>query len=100
VIATAWATAWATAKNRAKHYCTLWLDLIWRDCCRQHDEDYSAKAGGPTRWHSDLDLAACVWASSWSPSLGPVQRWLVRANAVLMFCGVRSFGWLFWHGRR
>jgi len=73
--------------TKASDWCTMWPDT-WREydyslCCQQHDLDYA----NPfiTRWDADVALLICVKNSS--------QPFL----AVIMFIGVRCFGWMFKH---
>jgi|TARA_A100001391_G_scaffold44812_4_gene26295 hypothetical protein len=67
--------------------CTLWIDGIagtnWRHCCEVHDAAYSSLAN---KLFADLDLARCVGESG-----APIM-------AVVMFCGVTLFGWI-WYAR-
>jgi hypothetical protein len=67
--------------------CTLWIDGLagvdWRHCCEVHDAAYSALSD---KLMADLGLAQCV-AQSGAPIM-----------AVVMFCGVTFFGWI-WYAR-
>lgn len=66
--------------------CTAWPEGDWEDCCNDHDQAY--RSGKPTfrfRRRADLHLLHCVTRKGY-----PVL-------AVLMFFGVRGFGWIPWH---
>lgn len=66
--------------------CTAWPEGDWEDCCRDHDTAYrSGKRHFAHRRRADLHLLSCV-AKKGYPLLG-----------VLMFLGVRGFGWVPWH---
>lgn len=66
--------------------CTAWPDGDWEDCCRDHDVAYrSGHRGFAQRRRADLHLLTCVRKKGY-PGL-----------AVLMFLGVRGFGWLPFH---
>lgn len=75
-----------------KDYCTGWPDDIdGRDfsiCCEKHDEAY-AKGGFFKKFKSDFELARCVWNKADGNNY-------VRWNAVKMYLGVSTFGWIFW----
>lgn len=66
--------------------CTLWPDREKnRACCAQHDTDYAL---GVPRRYADRELLICLLEHGYSATL-----------AVLMWVGVRIFGWPFylWH---
>jgi len=67
---------------KKKDFCTLWPDCNYGMVCAQHDEDYHTHQ--VSRWVADVDLLKGVYAAG-----HPVI-------AVVMFVGVRSFGWIFW----
>lgn len=64
--------------------CTFWLNRLgpydWRNCCVQHDWDYSHLV---PKWTADAHLAHCVNAIL--PSMG-----------TLMWLGVATFGCLWY----
>lgn len=66
-----------TVKNR----CTLFPDSTYADCCKLHDTLYRI---GEDRAGADQELLICVAQNG--------RPWL----AVMMFLGVRLFGWPFW----
>ena len=52
------------------------------DCCNQHDEQYS-KASTVSRSNADANLLRCIWKQSYF-------------YAVVVYLGVRCFGWMFY----
>lgn len=75
-----------------KDYCTGWPDEIdgrdFSECCEKHDEVY-AKGGFLNKFKGDYDLAKCVWNKA-------DGNWYVKWNAIKMYLGVSTFGWIFW----
>jgi hypothetical protein len=77
-------------------WCTAWPErwghIDWSPCCKEHDEDYS-KIKKLTGWKNlfkriwlrrkaDYKLGRCVWDKGLPPM------------GVIMFFGVRLFGWI------
>lgn len=76
-------------------HCTGWFEGWWSHCCEIHDSQY---ANSINRYVSDVDLLKCVTNSypevlMNSPELAVV---ISGAIAVIMFAGVRLFGWYFY----
>lgn len=66
--------------------CSGWPDGDWEDCCFFHDIAYrSGDYGFWARRKADVELFACV-ARKGYPGI-----------AILMFFGVRAFGWVPFH---
>lgn len=82
--------------NIIRGHCTLWPDKIFVDyslSCLAHDIAYTGgfKAKLKGDWSLLLDVwATAVVAEKWW------QRAILRANAVLMYAGVSTFGTLIW----
>ncbi len=62
-----------------KDNCTLWFEGNWGHCCEAHDFHYSAMST-ISRYEADKHLYKCVKQKS-------------RPIAILMFIGVRLFGY-------
>ena len=65
-----------------------WGDIDFSECCHKHDLDYTYIKTLPTvwqrakaRWKADNDLMICVRKKGLPPM------------GLLMFAGVRMFGW-------
>lgn len=73
--------------TKASNWCTLWPDrwinYDYSACCKIHDEDYANP--GISRWDADLALCQCV------------AKHANTTMAVVMFLGLRLFGWAFKH---
>jgi hypothetical protein len=98
--------------------CTLFIDGTHTSCCDLHDADYYL---GINRKVADLNLKKCVrrvrkkqWIEEarsiklipckfcrgvqWTKLWLKYKAWMVLC--CLMYLGVRTFGWHFWHKRR
>ena len=64
----------------AKDYCTLFPDGSWGNCCKQHDDDYTAGSGIKQK-EADERLRYCLEQGG-RPVVG-----------FIMFWGLRLFGW-------
>ena len=62
--------------------CTLFPDLSWKNCCKQHDVDYERQV--VSRKEADKKLFICVKSKC-------------KIVAPIMYIGVRVFGWYFWN---
>ena len=80
--------------------CSMWVDGphccpdLWSDCCRKHDEETPWYLW----WKIDIELAGCVYASSYSDKLNNhnVQRLITRyIMPVTMWVGLQLFGYIF-----
>lgn len=69
------------------NHCTLFPDGNWADCCYSHDVAYVRQT--VSRKEADRKLLDCVKAKC-------------KVIGVIMYAGVRLFGWYFWnkHTRR
>lgn len=66
--------------------CSGWPNGGWVDCCDEHDRAYRCGSSSfLERRKADLNLMRCVMKKGY-PRMG-----------VLMFFGVRAFGWMPWH---
>ena len=73
------------------NYCTLFPEGWWPHCCAAHDAAYAAQTA---RDVADMDLLRCVVASATSsPALAVVSAVI----GVVMYIGVRVFGWFFYN---
>lgn len=63
--------------------CTLWPEGTWSECCALHDRRYENKR--LTRYQADKLLFRCV------------NRKSNIKMAIVMFLGVRLFGWFFYN---
>jgi len=72
-----------------KDWCTFWFEGNWWRWCRGHDYDYADGGSRGDRKIADIKLMAGVVISK--------HPWI----AMLMYTGVRLFGWTRWrkHGR-
>ncbi len=66
---------------KKKDYCTLFPEGNWANCCKDHDEDYSA-GSGVSRKKADKKLRKCIEYHG-KPNIAAIVYW-----------GVRAFGWL------
>lgn len=80
------------AGQTVRDYCTWWPEGVWGVCCAEHDQ---TAGSWTTPWLvSNYHLAACVWASSYSPRVDrPWKKHLVRFAGVVMFLGTSTLGW-------
>jgi hypothetical protein len=78
---------WWQIESKASDWCSFWPDhwitYDYSACCEQHDKDYEDDT--VSRWDADVALMQCV-----CKQCKPVM-------AVIMFLGVRCFGWMFKH---
>lgn len=66
--------------------CTGWPNGDWEDCCVFHDVAYrSGDHGFWARRAADINLFICVARKGYV------------GMGILMFFGVRAFGWVPWH---
>ena len=68
--------------------CTGWFDHLgkcdWGHVCAKHDMLYMTPFGKDyTRYKADVVLLSGIWD-------------ICKPMAVIMFIGVRLFGWYFW----
>lgn len=67
--------------------CSFFFGGAHNPCCEQHDLDYSAELGIDRRI-ADRDLLLCAVAHN--------RPW----RGIVMFIGVRLFGWIFYKGNK
>lgn len=65
-----------------KDNCTLFFEGNWSECCARHDKRYENKR--LTRKQADRLLYRCVHKKS------------KKVVALIMYVGVRAFGWYFY----
>lgn len=73
-------------------FCTLFPDRILQydisQCCKAHDDAYLIISSIP-RYEADLELMNCVKEAF------PTNTFLAITIPLLMYFGVRAFGWKF-----